>query len=113
MGYQPIDIMSRGILLNVDPLTGQLQDPQDLINSMKTHGIVPMNGAPSTASSIELVKDPDHEIYQLIEYAGDLLAIGRVSQSEWFRLKALVKTGHADNLNLVMEILNAKSTDKE
>lgn len=104
--------MSRGKLLAVDPLTGQLQDPQALINSMKTHGIMPIQGAPSTVASIDLM-NMDHEICQLIEYAGDLLAIGKVSQSEWFRLKALIKTGHADNFILVREILNAKSTDKE
>ena len=87
-------------------------DIQSMIGMMNTQGIMPIQGAPSTASTIDL-RDTDHEIYQLIEYAGDLLAIGKVSQSEWFRLKALAKTGNVENLNLVREILNAKSMDKE
>lgn len=107
--------MSTGKLLSVNPLTGQLQDPQDLINMMKQQGIMPIQNGPSTVSSIDL-RDTEisiREIIQLIEYAGDLLAIGKVSQSEWFRLKALVKTGSEENMNLVREILNAKSIDKE
>lgn len=87
-------------------------DASSLINVMKKQGIMPIVDGPSTTSSIELMNS-DHEIYQLIEYAGDLLAIGKVSQLEWFRLKALSKTGNVENLNLVREILNAKSTDKE
>lgn len=106
--------------LKVDPLTGKLQNSQevqDAINNWQQNGLVPIVSdgqawGTSTIANINL-KDAVGEIYQLIEYAGDLLAIGKVSQSEWFRLKALAKTGNVENLNLVREILNAKSTDKE
>jgi hypothetical protein len=49
----------------------------------------------------------------MIEYAGDLLAIGKITAAEWFKLKNLAKTGQEDNLKLVQSILDAKSDSKE
>jgi hypothetical protein len=75
-----------------------------MIDQMKKTGVLPIQNAPEP--KIEEVVSK--EMFGLLEYSGDLLAIGIIEPKDYMKLKKLIKSGDPENLVMVSKILNAK-----
>ena len=92
-----------GTLVDVSQIGDQMSTLQ-VIDMIKKQGLLPIQSAPKANVETVITK----EMFGLLEYSGDLMALGVIEPKEYMKLKKLIKSGDTENLVMVSKILNAK-----